>query len=312
MFEFGCAAPEPGDVAVRAWLKDRAAVELKYAELFAARFARFEYFQCPTYPAPKMPDLTPERLRPLEEKLDEVFAAKGRGRGVKVLPCLHERECLFFVRRADPYRREGALDGTGEQETSVLYRPMRFDAVVYDFDTGTLRVHARPDWVTSLYRGQFGLHLFGRIDHFPGEDRYTLQPLRSGDRACLTCADVPPIKHVNLVEVQLRWGGIHDSLEVHKAADVLAALPATECRGPQDSANRCKRLRGRLPVRAVGRRISEGQFNVGARYEAIKLREQRLLAGILLLYCTVRHDLGQGTLRIPHNRKLRPITCAWA
>lgn len=213
---------EPADVAVRAWLKDPAIVERKHAELFASRPRRFEYFQNGEHPPPRLPPLLPEIFAPLETYLDNVFEAKGRGRGVRVLAYEHDCDCLFMVRHADPRRREGAIDGT--EETSVLYRPLRFDIVGYDARSGTLRVYARSKWETSLYRGAFGQHLFGAMDHFPDIGRYTLEPLRCGDSACLVCTDAVPIKHVRVTEVHLYWGGTYDSVEVHKATDVFAAL----------------------------------------------------------------------------------------
>lgn len=33
-----------------------------------------------------------------------------------------------------------------------------------------------------------------------------------------------PIKHVNLIEIHLHWGGIYDAVQVYKATDVLAWL----------------------------------------------------------------------------------------
>jgi hypothetical protein len=227
---FGAAAA-PADVAVQAWLRDHLAVERAYEELTAYRPRRFEYFQ---NPAPQPLPFTPPdqaRLRPLEATLDEVFASRGRGRGVRVSCFPHEHDCLFTVRHGDPYRREGAL--RGREETSVLYRPLRFDVIVYDPAAGTLRVHAKTKWETSLYRGQFGLHLFGAIDHFPGEGRYTLEPLRGGDRVCLSCADAAPLKFASLVEVHLAWGGIYDAVDVYRARDVFAALKQRKAEVPR-------------------------------------------------------------------------------
>jgi hypothetical protein len=133
-----------------------------------------------------------------------------------------ERDCLFYVRHGDPYRREGALEG--EVASSVLYRPMRFDVVVYDPLGGTLRVNARTKWETSLYRNEFGRLLLGTIDAFPNVARYTLAPLRDQGTKALACADVPGIKLVTLIEVALQWPGRFKELEVRKAKDVFAAL----------------------------------------------------------------------------------------
>jgi hypothetical protein len=213
---------EPADVAVGAWLKDPTAVERKHAEILASRPRRFQYFQSYDDPPPPLPEITSDRMQVLEAYLDKGFTARGRGPGVRVQPWRRESGFLFMIRHADPRRREGALEGT--EETSVLYRPLKFDVVGYDAVTGTLRVSAKTDWERSLYRNGFGLALFDALDHFPRTGRYTLQPLRSGDRECLACADAPPIKHVNLVELRLHWGGVYDGEDHISATDVFAWL----------------------------------------------------------------------------------------
>lgn len=229
---------EPADVALHAWLKAPGLVERKHAELSAARPRRFEYFQSAQDPPPPMGELTPDRLAALQAYLDAPFAARRRGRGVRVhaYPGAGGSgggDWLFAVRHGDPKRREGALEGT--EETSVLYRPLKFDVVGYGGETGTLRVHAGTTWQTSLYRNAFGLHLFGALDHFPDGrlDRYTLEPLRAGDRACLACADAPPIKLVTVTELHLRWGGIYGEAQTHRARDVFGALRQRRAEVPQ-------------------------------------------------------------------------------
>jgi hypothetical protein len=213
---------EPADVAVQAWLRDHDVVERKHAEILASRPRRFEYFQSFADPPPPLPEVTPQRLAVLEAYLDNAYTQKGRGPGVRVLSWRRESGYLFMVRHADPRRREGALEGT--EETSVLYRPLSFDVVGYDALTGTLRVHAKTVWETSLHRNGFGLALFDAMNHFPRTSRYTLEPLRSGDRNCLACGDARPIRLVNLIELRLQWGGIYDGEETITATDVFAWL----------------------------------------------------------------------------------------
>ena len=211
----------PADVALRAWLKDPELVQRKHAEIFATRPRRFEYFHGAAHPPLPLPQLTDDRLARLEGYLDETFFAKGRGRGAKVLPCPGEYECMFLVRHGDPHRREGALDGG--QETSVFYRPLRFDVVGYDSESGILRVHAKSTWEKSLYRNGFGRFLFDALDHFPDSGCYTLEPLRSG-AGCLACGETPPMKCVNLSELHLRLPGAEGGLLIHRCSDVLASM----------------------------------------------------------------------------------------
>ena len=210
----------PADVAVRAWIKDPAIVQRKHAEIFAAKPRRFEYYQSYTDPPPPVPELTAQLLGKIEKYLDDAYTAKGRGRGARITPFQYDQDHLFIVRHGDPNRREGALEG--EKETSVFYRPLKFDVVGYSALSGTLRVNARTKWENSLYRNAFGRFLFGAIDHFPQERLYTLEPLRQ--EGCLACADAAPIKVVNVTELQLRWPGAYGECQTHRAPDVLAAI----------------------------------------------------------------------------------------
>lgn len=212
----------PADVAVRAWLLNPRAVERAHAEFFAAKARRFEYFQSYSAAPDALPQPTEAQLLAMEQVLDEEFGRKGRGRVTRVFAYPHTHDCLFMIRHGDPYRREGALQG--KEATSVLYRPMKFDLAIYDLAGQTLRIHAKTDWETSLYRGQIGLHLFGAIDYFTGEGRYDLRPLQSDTDTCFACHDVPGVKVARLIEVRLQWGGPYDAIEVQRASDVLAAF----------------------------------------------------------------------------------------
>lgn len=213
---------EPADVAVRAWLLSPQTVERVHAELGASRPRRFDYFQTNADPLPEFLPPTSDQLKPLETDLDDAFVPKGRGKGTRVFAYPHERDCLFLVRRPDPLRREGAM--VEAEATSVLFRPIRFDVVAYEPRLGILRVNARSEWETILYRQQFGKHLFGSMAFFPAGGGYTLDPLRSNDSACMACRDVPGMKEVALVEVELGWGGVYGETETRRASNLFAAL----------------------------------------------------------------------------------------
>jgi hypothetical protein len=220
----GCGHLElsAADIAVRAWLTDQQVFERTHAEMFATNPRVFEYFQ--TFPGVRSTFAAPgpERLAPLEAALAESFHGRNRGRGARVFAFPHVDDCLFLVRHGDPYRREGKLEG--DEASSVLYRSLRFDVVVYDSRTTTLRVHAQSPWETSLYRGQFGKHLFGDMGYFPDMGRYTLEPLQVQGRASLECPEVPQIRWIALTSAHFHWGGEYDELEVRKARNVFAAL----------------------------------------------------------------------------------------
>jgi hypothetical protein len=135
-----------------------------------------------------------------------MFARKNRGRGVWVFAYPQEdRTIWFLVRHGDPYRRENIL-ARGEQ-SSVAFRPLKFDVVIFDSALGELRVHAKQPWEVRDFRLEFGLYLFGDMNFFSAAPKYTLDPLRTDGPESLRCAELCGIKHVTLREVYLLWGG---------------------------------------------------------------------------------------------------------
>jgi hypothetical protein len=212
----------PADVAILAWLKDRRWVERKHAELRITEVRRFDYFQMSRLPPPSFEAPGADQIVNLEAALELPFAKRGRGHGVHIFCCPHKHDYLFVIRHGDPFRREGAMEGT--KASSVFYRPLCYDAVGYDSRTGTLRVHAKHRWESQLYRHQFGLQLFGAIDAFPDIGRYALEPIRAQKAACLECKDIKGLKHVTLLEVHIAWGGSYGEVEIRRASDLYAAM----------------------------------------------------------------------------------------
>jgi hypothetical protein len=73
-------------------------------------------------------------------------------------------------------------------------------------------------------RSEFGLHLFGSADHFPGTAKYTLDPLRAEGEAALACTDIEDMQWVKLIEVRYFWGGPVGETEIRRADDLFAVL----------------------------------------------------------------------------------------
>jgi len=56
---------------------------------------------------------------------------------------------------------------------------------------GELRINARSVRERDLYRTHFGHHVFGDPHFFPGDEKYSLDPLLRRGELVLTCVDVP-------------------------------------------------------------------------------------------------------------------------
>jgi hypothetical protein len=217
----------PEDVAIQLWLLDPGLVERKHAERFLTNSKSFEYFQSAAAPR-ALGAITQSTLDALAQDLDDWFVEKRRGRTSKVFAYPRDEETWFLVRHGDPYKREGGIkDG---ESTSVFYRPETFDVVIYNHTLGEIRLNANTIGIKSLYRRQFGRHLFGDEDLFPdnGPAKYTLEPLRSDGQSAMVCSDIEGLDWVRLQELQISWGGPFHEVEIRRASDLLAAFAAKD------------------------------------------------------------------------------------
>jgi hypothetical protein len=221
----------PADVAVQVWLQNKDILQQKHAEQFLTKPRSFEYFQTKENPVPEFFVPKAKTLRALERALDDWFDEHHRGRGTRVFAYAREDGCWFLVRHGDPFKREGSIDD-GEP-SSVYYRPEKFDVLVYDPKLGEIHMNARSKGEKDLYRAEFGRHIFGSPDFFPGTGKYTLEPLRTGGRNSLVCTDVDGMESVRLVEIQYAWGGKFHETETRKADDVFGALEERDRQMPQ-------------------------------------------------------------------------------
>jgi hypothetical protein len=163
--------------------------------------------------------------------MDDWFKEKRRGRGTRVFVYPDDHEVRFLVRHGEPFKREESL--IGADVSSVCYRPLKYDVVVFDRQLGELRINARLVGEKALYRRLFGEHLFGDENCFPGTAKYTLEPLREYGADALACGDIDGIESIVLTEVHFLWGGTHREIEIRKAADVFAALEARGRKVPE-------------------------------------------------------------------------------
>ena len=214
--------PTAADVAIQVFLKDRRLLERKHAERYLTRPRAFDYFQSEIRPIPSFRQPSPQTLTALETDLDNWFEKKKRGRGSRVFVYPKGESIWFLVRHGDPFRREGSFDGG--RTSSVFYRPEKHDVLVYQSAVGEIRIHPCLKGEIDIYRREFGSHLFGNEDFFPGTAKYTLEPLRTVGPASIVCTDVDGMDWARLKEIQFLWDGSESEIEIRKANDVFAVL----------------------------------------------------------------------------------------
>ncbi|MBI4463818.1 MAG: hypothetical protein HY647_03840 [Acidobacteria bacterium] len=214
------------DLAARIWLSTpQLLIQMDRTELLDRR-RRFESF-----PATDPDDVTPiealpSELSPLEGDLDGWFKSKKRGIGSKVIRKDSSNEVRFLIQHGQPCRREPSRRGS--ESTSTFFRPEKTDVVIYDLGNNELRINTSTLGELRLYRNQFGKHLFGDENKFLYAEKYTLEPLREQGEEALSCRDIQGMESVVLREIEYGRAGGYEHVIKHKAADLFAALAASE------------------------------------------------------------------------------------
>jgi hypothetical protein len=224
----------PADIAAQVWLKAPELLESMHAEVLVMKPKSFTHFKSREF-GPKTFTAPDEKTKEaLQQELDLWFEDHKRGTGSKVLHFDYGDKISFLVRHGMPFKREGSLN-EGQSET-VFYRPEIHDVLVYDRIANEMSVHTGTKGERELYLAAFGRHLFGDSEYFPDTDKYTLEPLKSGDPGCLACGDIEGIEEVKLTELQRLLGGPYGDIEIRKSKNYLASL-ASRSRNIPENAN---------------------------------------------------------------------------
>ena len=190
----------PAEVVLQLWLIDRRLVERVHAELAVRRFRAFDYFQAQSRALPRVPAGLPDKVQALEAELNDCFRQRGYGRYARIHLEEQEDSVWLYIAHGGMLRREAAIeDGT---PSSVCFRPVVYDSVVFVRLSGELGVHARRPWEKQLYQSLVGKHVFGDEQLFCGTAKYTLDPLWHDGEAALRCLDIPGIEWVKLGELR--------------------------------------------------------------------------------------------------------------
>jgi hypothetical protein len=223
--------PTPEDLAVQVWLLDQDILERLHAEHHLARVRSFTSYQTARARRPAFRRPTERQLAALAAELDGWFEKHKRGRGARVILSEKEDAAWFLVRHGEHFKREESMEGV--EASSVYYRPLKYDLLVYVPPIGELRINARSEGERQLYRAAFGSHLFGDANAFPGTEKYTLDPLRELGEAALASADIDGIDWVKLKEVQIYIPGDPWEVVSRKSDDVFKLFEARARRFPE-------------------------------------------------------------------------------
>jgi hypothetical protein len=214
------------DLVIQVWMADQALVERLHAEQFLFRPRSFEYFCTKQHSVPKFAEPSKTQISALESELDDWFAKKRRGRSSKVFVFVKSDYTWFLVRHGEPFTRESTIkDG---ESSSVYYRPEKYDVLIYNPDSGEIRMNAKTKGEKELYRTSFGLHFFGDKEFFDGRSKFSLDVLSNNLEDALLCDDIDGMDWVKLKEIQVFRGGPHKEIEIRKAEDLFAVYNENE------------------------------------------------------------------------------------
>ncbi len=147
------------DLAMKAWLHDwpvnRGLLEQSFARAIIHKRTSYTYY-VPTgdfrdrYRTP-----TAKALKALSKQLSDYFVTQGLGRGTNLVVYDFEKEIWFLIRYPGQIERYAAISDKGEQ-TSHVFKPEEYDAIVYHKEFGDLRLNTNRPQEHKRYRIDFG------------------------------------------------------------------------------------------------------------------------------------------------------------
>jgi hypothetical protein len=227
------ADSSPQDVAALLLLNHRAVFEELHTRRTASRFRSFVFYVARRKRAHFRP---PSSMAALERTLNGWYEAHQRARSARVFWREQQGRFWFYVRHAEPIKRDACVGLKDCESGSTIYRPERHDVVIYDANAGELQVHADSDGEAELFRLVFGLHLFDDGNYFPASlGKYDLSRLKSAGRASLACAGMDGLVDVSLTAVEFLGQGALGVRVKLTAADVFSSFEARGFGIPADA-----------------------------------------------------------------------------
>lgn len=209
----------PGEFAIVVYSDHPGLVRICHEKTIYKKIRNYQEFQ-----ARKSKLLTLQavrkKCRELEEALAPWFESKNRSRACEIYAYEEGEEIKFLITHGRPLRTEGSIDKR-LRRSRVAYRPQKHDSVIYDNRLHVLRINAQTYGEKDQYRESFGRILFGDASHFPGEDIYTLLPLRRGGDALKLAAG---IESVRLTEVWIEIDDDQRFIQISKAYSLIESV----------------------------------------------------------------------------------------
>lgn len=217
----------PGDFALAVWLEHPWLVRVCREKTVCQSFKRYYEFRSPDG---RRLDLSTVKAKigELQEILGPWFDSRQRTPTCEVFVYEEGTEIRCLVTHGALYRTDGTITAKLQRE-QIGYRPQRHDSIIYDTDSGILKIHAQFATERMAYREAFGRVLFEDPAYFPEGPTYTLECLRTNGGSL---AVVAGMRSVRLTEVWIESHTDKCRQQILKGVDLTEMVAG---RGPIDS-----------------------------------------------------------------------------
>jgi hypothetical protein len=190
----------PADLALLIWLNDPDQLRRANCERIVLRFQSFYCFMNRTLEAPLFEIPADGVLKRIEERTNQFNRNRKRGGGAAVWMYEFGNEVAFLIRFGGSLKRDEIMDN--DQCRPDIRRPVGYDLVVYNIETGELRIRADLVSERRFYCRLFSEQLFNDPEFFEHGETFNLDVIyQLGEDVQSPGLDFG-IKRVTLVEIQ--------------------------------------------------------------------------------------------------------------
>jgi hypothetical protein len=190
----------PADVALLVWLHDPDLLRRANCERIVLRSQSFYCYMNRTLEVPKFELPSDTVLKTIEERTNQFNRNRQRGGGAAVWMYQFSHEIAFLIRFGGPLKREEVMDN--DQCRPDIRRPVGYDLVVYNQQTGELRIRADLVSERRFYCQVFSEQLFGDPAFFEHGETFNLDVIYQLGEDVQSPGMVPGIKSILLLEIQ--------------------------------------------------------------------------------------------------------------
>ncbi len=190
----------PADLALLIWLNDPDQLRRANCERIVLRFQSFYCFMNRTLEAPLFEMPADGVLKRIEERTNQFNRNRQRCGGAAVWMYEFGNEVAFLIRFGGSLKRDEVMDN--DQCRPDIRRPVGYDLVVYNIETGELRIRADLVSERRFYCRLFSEQLFDDPEFFEHGETFNLDVIYRLGEDVQSPGLVFGIKRVTLVEIQ--------------------------------------------------------------------------------------------------------------